>query len=574
MKKIGFYLLLVLGGIVMGYVIFQEKSEPTAQADQMHDHQSGRWICSMHPQINQQEKGSCPLCAMELVYSDEVGNTLSPNQFKMTESALALANIETSTVDSYLDSELTLQLSGTIATNAETDAVQTILYDGRLDALYSNYIGKKVWKGQEIGKVYSPELYSAQDKLLTSVSYRETHPKLYDAARYTLGLWKMSDEQIEEMIKSGKPLMNFPLYADVSGTVTEVMGHEGSYYKEGEPILKVSDLTKVWAVFDAYEEQLSLLKKGQDIEIFIKALSNKKITGKIDFIEPVLNNNRRTATVRVVLKNTNGELKPGMFAEAEVNAKISSSEKNTLVVPESSVLWTGKRSIVYTRPNPSEPVFELREVDLGQQLKGGYVVQSGLQLGEAVVTHGAFTIDAAAQLRGNNSMMNRPMDKESDNGRNPMKEIKDIKKTQPLNISEQDEVSSLLAEYFELKDALVGTDFDLAKAKIERMKVIFDAAKENQNSMPLGSNELKAKMNDLVDASNIEQIRSLFKPFSEDLIALLKESKGFDKTVYVQYCPMADNNQGAYWLSLQEEIRNPYFGDKMLICGVLKEQLN
>ena len=573
MKKTGIYLVLLTCGILLGYLFFGGSSDAEKELDQSQIRTMGRWTCSMHPHVEEEESGTCPLCAMDLVYMEDAEQILSDDQFQMTESALALANIQTTKVG-VLDGEgISLRLSGTITTNAETDAVQTTLYEGRLDALYPDYIGKKVWKGQEIGKIYSPELYLAQDKLLTSVSYRETHPKLYDAARYSLGLWKMTDEQIDEMLKSGKPMMNFPLYSDVTGTVTEVLGQEGSYYDEGTPIFKVSNLNKVWAIFDAYEEQLPLLKVGQKIEVAFTALPNKRITGKIDFIEPILDSNRRTAVVRTVLQNRNGELKPGMFAEAKVNG-IMPEDKGLLTVPESAILWTGKRSVVYVKPYGDQPIFELTEVDLGQRLENVYVVLSGLNVGDEIVTAGAFTIDAAAQLIGKTSMMNRELPIHGEHHEMPQKEIKDTNAPRPLHISEVDKIDVFLSHYFELKDALVGTDFELAKEKAKKLSAVLDGILNAPHLDAAPWTNLNKQLKQMNSAEEIEEVRAYFKPFSKELIGLVKNVEGHENTIYVQFCPMADNNKGAFWLSLQEEIRNPYYGEKMLICGVVKEQIN
>jgi len=555
----------------LGYLLFSDSSVPEEAATQTQA--TGRWTCSMHPHVEGEENGTCPLCAMDLVYLERMEGTLSDHQFEMTEGALALANIQTTKIGRNTDASMAVKLSGKITTNAETDAVQTTLFEGRLDALYPNYVGKKVWKGQEIGKIYSPELYIAQDKLLTSVSYRETHPKLYDAARYTLGLWKMTDDQIEKMLKSGKPMMNFPMYSDVMGTVTEVMGNEGNYYAEGAPIFKVSNLNTVWAEFDAYEEQIPLLKVGQDVEIFLTALPNEVLQGKITFIEPILNNEKRTATVRVVLGNREGKLKPGMFAEANINS-IFPKAMEYMTVPVSAVLWTGRRSVVYTKPHPNQPIFELTEVDLGQRLQQSYVVLDGLNRGDEVVTQGAFTVDAAAQLMGKSSMMNRENLLEGEEDEMRTNGIKDIKETQPLHISEVTQIEVFLSNYFELKDALVGTDFALAQRKLAKLNADIEKIIDASDSNSLLWKSLNKKLEPMVSAKDIEGIRKHFKPFSQDMVELARVFDGHESTIYVQFCPMADDNKGAFWLSLQEEIRNPYFGDKMLICGTVKEQIN
>jgi Cu(I)/Ag(I) efflux system membrane fusion protein len=99
-------------------------------------------------------------------------------------------------------------------------------------------------------------------------------------------------------------------------------------------------------------------------------------------------------------------LKPEMYANALIDAPLK-QYNNELVIPKSAILWTGKRSIVYVKqPDTETPAFLLREIELGPSLGDAYVVLSGINDGDEIVTNGAFTIDASAQLAGKPSMMN------------------------------------------------------------------------------------------------------------------------------------------------------------------------
>lgn len=404
LKKIGIYCVILLSGILLGYIFFMPDTTtlPGPSSESMET--VVKWTCSMHPEIDGKENGTCPLCNMDLVYMDtQSSNEISVSQFKMTKEAVALANIETSIVSLANIENSTILVSGKIKTNSETDRLQTTLLDGRIDNFYINSIGKRVRKGQQIGVMYSPELYLAQDKLLSSVSYKEKNMKLYLAARNTLGLWKMTDEQIDELIRSKTPLNNFPLYSDVSGTVTEVFALQGQYFKQGDVLFKTSDLRTVWAEFDVYESQLNSLQIGQEVLITSATFNSNGIKAAVNFIEPVINELKRTATVRVVIPNKKNLLKPGMIVSGEIS---QFKTDNTMIsVPKSAVLWTGKRSLVYKQVSESEPVFEPTEVLLGKRLSDHYEVLNGLSVGDIIVSEGAFTVDAAAQLNGSKSMM-------------------------------------------------------------------------------------------------------------------------------------------------------------------------
>ena len=409
MKKNILYIgLAVIGGLLAGYLIFGNNSNKGVAEE--HDHrqemESGKmWTCSMHPQIMQPEPGGCPICGMDLIPAESSADGLALDQFKMTKNAMALANIRTTTVGSGTSGDNTLKLSGTIMENEKSIATQAAYFEGRIEKLFVNFEGEEVRSGQQLATIYSPELVSAQQELITAAGLKESQPLLYKAVRNKLKLWKLSENQIQQMEKSGQVLEYFPIHANVSGKVSMIMVKEGDYIKQGQPMFKLANLSSVWAVFDAYENQVSQLKKGQKINIVTNAYPNNLLQARIVFIDPILNASRRTVEVRAELENNNNLLKPGMFVQGTVQM-ISGQKDTTIIIPESSVLWTGERSVVYLKTNPNEPIFEMREVTLGDMLNEGYLVLSGLQNGDVIVTNGTFTVDAAAQLKGKKSMMN------------------------------------------------------------------------------------------------------------------------------------------------------------------------
>ncbi|MCB0375740.1 MAG: efflux RND transporter periplasmic adaptor subunit, partial [Sinomicrobium sp.] len=409
MKKHSIYIgLAALAGLFAGYLIFGGNAEGTTANDHPHaevTEPDRMWTCSMHPQIMQLQPGDCPICGMDLIPVEADAEGLSTDQFEMTENAMALANIRTTVAGAGETGENSLRLSGKIRENEETNAVQVSYFAGRIEKLYINFTGEKVSKGQLLAVIYSPELVSAQQELLTAAALKASQPALYSAVRNKLKLWKLSEEQINRIEASGNVTENFPMYATVSGTVTAKMASEGDYVKQGQPLYKIADLNTVWAAFDAYENQIALLKKGQRLTITTNAYPGQKFDAEIAFIDPVLNAATRTVTVRAVLKNGNNIFKPGMFVEARIEA-IPIQADSIISIPASAVLWTGTRSVVYIKTDPHRPVFEMREVTLGGYTGESYTVLSGLNAGETIVTNGTFTVDAAAQLQGKKSMMN------------------------------------------------------------------------------------------------------------------------------------------------------------------------
>ena len=555
-KKYGGYVAVLIAGLLLGYVFFGESTEDTA-----HSHDIGKtqlYTCSMHPMVQQNETGSCPVCGMELVATYASDAALGDGQFQMTKNALALANIETTTVGVGNRDGNTLKLSGKITSNEQTNSVQTSIFDGRLEKLSVNYVGQYIKKGKQLGTMYSPDLYSAQDKLLTSASYKDSHEKLFAAARNTLGVWKLTDDQINDILRTKKPILNFPITATVNGTVTEVIGAEGNWYKQGDPLFKVSNLYTVWAVFDVYENQLPLLKVGQEVIISSDAFNGRTYTAKIAFIDPILDANRRTVSVRATLINKEGALKPGMFIEGNIAADMADQ---VMTVPKSAVMWTGKRSLVYLKPDPDMPVFEMTEVTLGNALGDSYVILEGLAPGDEVVTNGTFTVDAAAQLQGKKSMMGL-------NRINPIP-LGEGTKIMEENPDFREKFMYIVMLYDELKNALVASNAGKAKSDGKQLVSEVDQFEGLMLDGTLTSQLTSIKENSkkIAATDELKNQREAFKPLSAAMIIIANSLSDLDQPLYVQHCPMADNNKGADWLSFQENVQNPYYGDAMLTCG-------
>lgn len=564
-KKSAIYLIVVLFiGVGIGYLLFGSSSH--TNSDHTHDRNSEVadqiWTCSMHPQIKQSESGDCPICGMDLIPTTNMTGDLDINQFRMTENAMALANIQTSIVGDGGTSSQEIRLSGKIEENEEETTVQVTHFTGRIEKLLVNAIGEKISKGQRIALIYSPELVAAQQELLTAAKLKEQQPDLYLAVRKKLKLRKLSENQINQIESSGNVMEMFPLHAQVSGIVSEKMVEEGNHIERGQVLYRLSNLNTVWANFDVYENQISLIQKGQEINVITNAYPDTKIKAKISFIDPILNKVSRTISARAVLANTDARFKPGMFIEGAIAVSDNNQERNSIVVPKSAVLWTGKRSLVYVKKEGLTPIFEMREVALGNASSDSYQILSGLEKGEEIVTHGTFTVDAAAQLQGKKSMM------KSGNDQNDSAKDEHFKKT-AISDDFRKLFNQALLSYFNLKDALVASDANLSATFSEKML----SQLKGLNISELPQEELEYMQNltkylqGISDKEDLINQRAHFKDLNENLNLLIHEIGNTAETIYIQKCPMADDNKGAIWLSKEKEVRNPYFGDAMLACG-------
>ena len=574
-KNILYIAIAIIVGLGAGWLIFGNSAGDAANknmSEMSDDDHSGEsadqmWTCSMHPQIMQPEAGDCPICGMDLIPAEAGAEGLAANEIKMTENAMALANIQTTIVGDAeaSDDDGMISLSGKIAANEENNAVQSSYFKGRIERLNVNYDGQQVNRGQLLATIYAPDLVAAQQELITAASLKTSQPALYKAVRNKLKNWKLSETQINSIEESGTVRENFPIYATVSGTVSEVMAAQGDYVNQGQPIMKLSNLNSVWAEFDAYENQIAQFKVGQKINIMTNAYPNMEFEGIISFIDPVLNNATRTVTVRATLQNRDDLFKPGMFVTGKVKGTTQTME-NTLSIPASAVLWTGERSLVYVKTNPNEPVFEMREVTLGNRSGENYQVSAGLNNGDEIVANGTFTVDAAAQLQGKKSMMNQQM----------MQDESAMIGDMEMSFSDafSSDFDKALPSYLKMKDALVASDASqvsaFAKATSEKLKAI---STDDLGTMEKQHLTKSIEMLDAIANNDIlENQRAHFVILNENIVPIAMSIEN-STNYYIQKCPMANNNKGAVWLSMEEEIRNPYYGDAMLTCGSVIDSL-
>ena len=398
--------LFIAIGLFIGWAVFHSSEK----AEESHNHSAEEkkaeiWTCSMHPQIRMDKPGKCPICAMDLIPLIQSGTSeMDPEAVHLTKESAQLANVLTSIVSSQ-NPVKELRLYGKVQADERLLQNQVVYIPGRIEKLMVNFTGEMVRKGQPLALIYSPELVTAQQELLEAAKSKQLQPEIYEAAIEKLHQWKLTDKQIAEIENSGKVQANMEVESTSNGIVTARRVNNGDYVSQGSVLYEVSDLSRVWVLFDAYESDLPFLKKGDKVDFAIQALPGTSYSGTIMFIDPVIDPVNRVAKVRLEMNNPGAKLKPEMFVTGIVKSNLAEF-KNKLVIPRSAVLWTGKRSIVYVKQAGDEPVFKIREIELGPQLGNSYVVTGGLQDGEEIVTQGAFSVDAAAQLEGKPSMMN------------------------------------------------------------------------------------------------------------------------------------------------------------------------
>lgn len=589
-------LLVLAVGIFLGWLLFGGNT-PKESEHQHSEGQSSVWTCSMHPQIKKDGPGQCPICGMDLVPLNGPGGieAVMPNEVPMSASAMKLAEVQTLVV-SRQEPEKELRLLGKVKPDERLMSSQTAHIAGRIEKLYINFTGEQVRKGQPLASIYSPQLVTAQMELFEVLKDPNSDPSLLAASRAKLRQWKLSEVQVATLEKERVVQRVVDVLAERNGYVMKLNVAEGDYVKEGEQLMDVLGLEKVWILFEAYEGDLPWLVVGDEIDINVRSLPGERFSAKVKFIDPFIDPATRVAYIRAELPNPGLRFKPDMFADGVIASKVDLGGP-AILVPKSAVLWTGKRSVVYVKlPNREHNTFLYREVILGEEAGDQYVITSGLEEGEEIAVNGVFKIDAAAQLAGKKSMMNPTgwkvatgHDHRASGTKGKVMEMGNSGTAQETMIDRaivpkafKKQLGVVVAAYLPLKDKLVNDDVQtqtevaaLARAlRVVNMNLVLEDAHT------VWMSTFNSIENDLIlfkAAKNIEEQRGLFSRISNALyeaVAALGVQMEKDVPLYLDHCPMANGHDGGNWLSTDTAIKNPYFGAKMMKCGSIQDTLN
>lgn len=573
----GCLVLVVVALVAFGSGALLTSGDRGADPHAEHADEDTVWTCSMHPQIRQPEPGSCPICGMDLIPAGGSESAASNDTVVLSERARRLAELRTEPVRRQGTAAGEVRLLGRVEVDESTQRAVTTWIGGRIDRLAVNTTGERVRVGQVIATLYSPEVYAAHQDLLTARSQVERlgggTPSAASAAGAALAaaedrlrLLGVPDEEVTRMAAAEAPYRAIPIRTPYSGTVIERVATEGAYVETGTPLYRIADLSKLWIELDAYESDLARLEVGQDVELSVDALPGQLFEGRVSFVDPTLDPQRRTAAVRVEVSNPAGRLRPGMFAEATVFTAEGGGE-SPLVVPASAPLFTGKRSVVYVELRDDDALsYAPRTVRLGPRLGDVYPVVAGLSEGERVVTRGAFAIDADLQIRGGPSMMSLPDDASG----GPWAEVVQ------LPAEERARLAPVIRTYLEVQRALADDDVDGAKESSERLIPAIAAVEleTGQEAWTELSATLRAHAVHVARATDVGAARAGFEPLSAAVEAMLRTfGNPLDTDVHVAFCPMADDNRGARWVQQGETIDNSYFGESMRQCGEIRAEI-
>jgi len=357
------------------------------------------WTCTMHPQVNKDGPGACPICGMDLIKKviDDTANVSDKSDMEgmltLTTDKQVLANVSTFKIK---NERLVKELSAYSYMDFVEQNRKTIpaKFNGRIEKLFVDKTGDYVTKGQALFEIYSPDLVQAQNEFLISLSNNKNeNNSLAKASRKKLELFGLTSEQIDDLKNSGDIKLNLTYHSPVSGTVIEKKVQEGMYVNEGTAIYEIAELSMLWNIAEVNEADLSTIKVGNKVKLKLKAYPGEEFMGRVIFIYPVVNPQTRTVKVRSEFSSHNSKLKPQMYGETIFSADAGTG----LLVPADAVIFSGNRNVVWVKT--SDGMFEARIIQLGQKFGDKYQVLSGINEGDEIVASGGFLIDSESQLK-------------------------------------------------------------------------------------------------------------------------------------------------------------------------------
>jgi len=394
------------------------------------------WTCTMHPSVRMKDPGTCPICGMDTVpvmaalavqddtedSSDEDMAAMKSHDhssmgskrgsksngeksvFQVSPDRQQLIGVKTTEVSQRVMNKEIRTVGMVVLDESKIYNVQTRI-SGWIEKLYADFTWQHVSAGDPLFSIYSPELVSAQEEYLLALKSKDIlsdsrfsdisggASSLLKASRKRLKLWGVTDSQIREIEQTGVAKESLVIYSPVTGHVAEKNAYENMFVEPNTLLYKIADHTVAWVQVDIYENEISLVKLGQKAVMTLQSYPGEEYTGEVTFIWPHLHPDTRTVKVRLEFPNPDLKLLPQMYANVDLLIPLG----EMLAVPESAVLRTGKKDLVFVDKGKGN--MEIRRVQLGQKAGSYYEVLRGLSKGEEVVTRANFLIDSESQVQ-------------------------------------------------------------------------------------------------------------------------------------------------------------------------------
>jgi Cu(I)/Ag(I) efflux system membrane fusion protein len=565
-----------------------------AGVQQQADDANEKYWCPMHPQIKRSNENEvCPICNMALVPLQRNTGDLTLTARQVQQAGVATEAVIRRKLYREIDT------TGRLDYDERRYAGISCWVPGksRVDELHVNFTGDSVEEGELIASIYSPALITAQEEFLLTLEDAETRrdrttrgpigldaDTFVNSARQKLLNQGMTADQVDRLAETRQVLERVPVLAPISGTVIERHVQEGQYVEEGEWLFHLADLSHLWLFVDIYEEELFSVHEEQLATVTVLSLPGETFAGPVAFIDREVQPETRTVRVRIDIDNSDGRLKPNMYARVRLRNEFP----EVLAVPENAVLQSGQRAVAVVREG--DGLFQPRELRIGQRWlypsdvgyrPGGvsqfgedriryHEVLEGLAPGEDVVTAGAFLLNAEAQFKSVLTKMLPPTD-------------------QPASLEQAmgEEVAAtiraVLDAYFDLTTSLTEDKLEPIRGQASALAAAArDLATQAESSNLPGLERSATQLAEHADTltgdvpDDLHAARVGFGRISHEMFVLLNENGGatlFGQDVFAFHCGMAKVGY-ENWLWWSPEKHNPYMGQRMLTCGTPLETLD
>jgi multidrug efflux pump subunit AcrA (membrane-fusion protein) len=274
--------------------------------------------------------------------------------------------------------------------------------DGWIEKVFVDFTGDIVKLGEPMLTIYSPEMLASEEELLLAARAREMMPSLFDAARRRLQLWDLSDDQIDQVLRTGQPIRNITVHAPMSGFVTERKAFPNQKVTPDSDLYTITDVSRVWVVADVFESDITAIKVGTPAYVIFANAGAPSVSAQVSYIQPQVDPMTRTLKVRLDANNPGMRMKPEMF----LNVEFGVASAAQLTVPADAVLDSGDRQTVFV--DLGRGYLEPRQVVVGERFGDRVAITRGLSAGERVVSSGTFLIDSESQLKAAAGGMGAP----------------------------------------------------------------------------------------------------------------------------------------------------------------------
>lgn len=506
--------------------------------------------CPMHPWIKSDKPAKCTICGMDLVAAPPAGMALPEGMVSLASSIINTIGVESSVV-SRQPLLRTVRVNGAIDDDDSRHRLLTAWAAGRVEKLHVHIVGTVITAGQPLFDLYSPELQAAQRELVQLSRAGDLAAAALPAARARLRKMGLNDAQLDELLKSGVPQLVTTVLATEAGTIVEKTVYEGQWLKTGDKLFAVGDFSKMWFLFDAYEQDIPWLRIGQKVEITTRAVPGEIIEAPIEFIDPNFNEMTRTTKVRVVLANPHLNTSSGqghlLYHRVLAEARVLVESPAVLAAPRSSILDVGRGPVAYV--DRGGGIYEQRKLRLGRRGDALVEVLEGLTEAEKVVTNGALLIDAQAQLSGEASGHAHAMGAATPpSAKLPRNEGAESPATTAPALSE---MSALANAAIDAAGALAADDY----ATYQKLYPGLVSAAKSFSGLPA-----------LERGDNLKSARRSFETWSTAVADLLKPHKAH-LGVKIFQCPMSPVLGKGRWVQRSQPAKNPFFGSAMANCG-------